>query len=36
MNLRLPNLGDEEGALEVFRRIYASNTGLPPSQYPVQ
>ena len=27
--------GDEEGALEVFRRIYTSNTGLPASQYPV-
>lgn len=26
--------GDEEGALEVFRRIYTSNTGLPASQYP--
>ncbi|KAK4008982.1 synaptic vesicle glycoprotein 2C isoform X1 [Daphnia magna] len=26
--------GDEEGALEVFRRIYASNTGRPVSQYP--
>ena len=27
--------GDEEGALEVFRRIFTSNTGRPASQYPV-